>query len=160
MDSFGGLTRKFEQELSRMVEDIGSEEFTPSRFRGLIGGLGSVLAGIGREAITQILEYRDEARASIEIDGIPTAASIAAAQRVLDRQDAVPVITRPMDKPVRAAGKARAVRPARRPEANLDVEALIRATAERIQAQGSAETDRLRDAMRQAIAVLEVAAGS
>lgn len=64
-----------------------------------------------------------------------TAASIAAAHRLLARQDATTEIAPPKDKPVKPVAKARPGRPARRPEANLDVEALIRATAERIQTQ-------------------------
>lgn len=65
----GGLTRKFEQQLSEMVEELGTEEFTAPRFRHLLGGMVSLLAGIGREAITQILEDRDVAHASVEVDG-------------------------------------------------------------------------------------------
>ena len=65
----GGLTRKFEQQLSEMVEELGAEEFTPARFQRVLGSLGSVLAGIGREAIAQIVEDRDLARASITVAG-------------------------------------------------------------------------------------------
>lgn len=65
----GGLTRKFEQELTRIVEKVGAERFTPARFRGLLGDMGSLLAGIGREALTQIVEDRDDPRATVEVDG-------------------------------------------------------------------------------------------
>lgn len=65
----GGLTRKFEQELSQMVGEIGAEEFRPARFRRLLGDMGSLLAGIGREAITQIVEDRDAAHATLEVGG-------------------------------------------------------------------------------------------
>lgn len=103
----------------------------------------------------------DHAKAVAAANGIRiTAASIAAAQRLLSRQDAPTEIAPPKDKPAKAVAKARPGRPARRPEANLDVEALIRATAERIQTQGNVEADRLRDAMRQAIAVLEAVLSS
>jgi len=78
----------------------------------------------------------------------------SACARLLSRRDAPTEIAPPKDKPARA----RPGRPARRPEANLDVEALIRVTAERIQTQGNAEADRLRDGIRKAIAVLQAAA--
>ena len=103
----------------------------------------------------------EHAKAVAAANGIRiTAASIAAAQRLLERQDATTEVAPHKDKPAKAVAKARPGRPARRPEANLDVEALIRATAERIQAQGNVETDRLRSAMRQAIALLEAASSS
>src|SRR5690606_34369767 len=98
----------------------------------------------------------EHAKAVAAANGIRiTAASIAAAQRLLSRQDPTTEIATPKDKPAKAVAKARPGRPARRPEANLDVEALIRATAERIQTQGNVVADRLRDAMQEAIAVLE-----
>lgn len=100
----------------------------------------------------------EHAKAVAAANGIRiTAASIAGAQRLLERQDATTEIAPPKDKPAKAVAKARPGRPARRPEANLDVEALIRATAERIQTQGNVEADRLRDAMLKAIAVLQAA---
>ena len=64
-----GLTRKFEQELSEMVDEVGAEEFTAARFRRLLGDMGSLLAGIGREAITQIVEDRDVAHTSVDVGG-------------------------------------------------------------------------------------------
>jgi len=63
------ISRKFEQELARMVESVGGEAMTPMRFRGLVGELRGLLAGIGRETIEQILQAKDEARPSIEVDG-------------------------------------------------------------------------------------------
>ena len=89
-----------------------------------------------------------------------TAASIAGAQRLLSRQGATTEIAPPKDKPAKAVAKARPGRPARRPEANLDVEALIRATAERIQTQGNVEADRLRDGIRKAIGALQAVLSS
>lgn len=56
------ISRKFEQELARMVESVGGEAMTPMRFRGLVGELRGLLAGIGRETIEQILQAKDEAR--------------------------------------------------------------------------------------------------
>lgn len=41
----------------------------------------------------------------------------------------------------------------------IDTEALIRGVVSRIQSQGSAEADRLRDAVRKAIALLQTAVG-
>lgn len=64
-----GLTRKFERELSGMVEEVGAEEFAPARFRRLLASMGSLLAGIGREAISQIVADRDAPHASVEVDG-------------------------------------------------------------------------------------------
>ncbi len=103
----------------------------------------------------------EHAKAVAAANGIRiTAASIAAAQRLLSRQDATTGIAPPKDKPAKALAKTRPGRPARRPDANLDVEALIRATAERIQTQGSAEVDRLRDGIRKAIGALQAVLSS
>ncbi len=103
----------------------------------------------------------ERAKAVAAANGIRiTAASIAAAQRLLSRQDAPTEIAPPKDKPAKPAAKARPGRPARRPEANLDVEALIRATAERIQNQGNVEADRLRDGIRKAIGALRAVMSS
>jgi len=100
----------------------------------------------------------EHAKAVAAANGIRiTAASIAAAHRLLSRQDATTEIAPPKDKPAKAVAKARPGRPARRPEANLDVEALIRATAERIQTQGNVVADRLRGAIKKAIEVLGAA---
>ncbi|MBX3464018.1 MAG: hypothetical protein KF830_12670 [Planctomycetes bacterium] len=52
-----------------MVESVGGEAMTPMRFRGLVGELRGLLAGIGRDTIEQILQAKDEARPSIEVDG-------------------------------------------------------------------------------------------
>ena len=65
----GGPARKLEQELTRMVEKVSAEEFTPARFPSLPGDMGALLAGIGRGAGTQIVEDRDDPRTSVEIDG-------------------------------------------------------------------------------------------
>lgn len=63
----GAISRKFEQELSRMVESVGREELTQVSFRLMIKGLRGLLAGIGRETIEQILRAKDEARPAVEI---------------------------------------------------------------------------------------------
>ncbi len=64
-----GITRKFEQELGEMVEKLGADELTPFGFRRFLGGMRSLLAGIGRDAITQIVEDRDIRCSSIDVDG-------------------------------------------------------------------------------------------
>ena len=53
------VSRKFEQELGRMVEDLGLEEVTPSRFRAFVGSMKGLLAAIGREALVQAIEATD-----------------------------------------------------------------------------------------------------
>jgi hypothetical protein len=63
------MARKFEQELSRMVESVGREDITPMSFRGLVGGLRGLLAAIGRETLGQILQAKDAARSSIDVAG-------------------------------------------------------------------------------------------
>jgi hypothetical protein len=63
------IARKFEQELSRMVESLGCEDITPMRFRGLLGGLRGLLAAVGRETLERVLQAKDVARSSIEVDG-------------------------------------------------------------------------------------------
>ena len=65
----GRLTRKFEQELGEMVATVGREALTPSLFRDVFSDLKSMLDGIGRDAITQILIDQDEVLASIEVAG-------------------------------------------------------------------------------------------
>lgn len=86
-----------------------------------------------------------------------TAASIAAAQRLLARAaDAEPTQTAP------AKGDVTSSRPARRArgaDPTVDAEALIRGVVAKIQGQGSAEAERMRAAMRKAVAVL-IAAGA
>lgn len=63
------VSRKFEQELGRMVEDLGLEEVTPSRFRAFVGSMKGLLAAIGREALVQAIEATDESRPWVERDG-------------------------------------------------------------------------------------------
>jgi hypothetical protein len=63
------IARKFEQELARMVDEVGREDLTAVNFRGFVSGLRSVLAAIGRETLEQVLQAKDAARASIEVGG-------------------------------------------------------------------------------------------
>lgn len=39
------------------------------RFRGLLGGLRGLLATVGRETLERVLQAKDVARSSIEVDG-------------------------------------------------------------------------------------------
>jgi|JRYL01.1.fsa_nt_gb hypothetical protein len=85
-----------------------------------------------------------------------TAASVAAAERLHSRQDdQVAVPTTPE---LAAKTAARRPRPAA-PAAPVDAEALIRQVADKIQAAGSLEADRLRGAIRKAIELLQAAGG-
>ena len=52
-----------------MVEKLGREEVSPVRFREFLGGMRTLLAAIGREAIVQALEATDKARAFVEVSG-------------------------------------------------------------------------------------------
>lgn len=65
----GDIVRKFEQEITRMVEAVGREDLTAVSFRGFVGDLRSMLAAIGRETLEQMLQAKDEPRSSIEVDG-------------------------------------------------------------------------------------------
>ena len=99
----------------------------------------------------------DDAKSQAQLHGARiTAASVAGAQRLLSRQDGLLAPTPPRTK---AATTTRRAPRSRKSDADLDVEALIRATAGKIEAQGSAVAGRLREAMRKAIAVLEAAVG-
>lgn len=100
----------------------------------------------------------DTAKARAAENGVRiTAASVAAARRLLARQDGGPEPAAPEKK---IAPAARRGRPARRAELNLDVEDLVRATVEKIQARGNAEAEKLREAIRRAVAVLQAAVDS
>src|SRR5436190_15997888 len=64
-----GAVRKFEQGLQQMVEKLGREEVNPVGFREFLGGMRTLLAAIGREAVVQALEATDRARAFVEVSG-------------------------------------------------------------------------------------------
>jgi hypothetical protein len=68
--------------------------------------------------------------------------------------------TRPAAAPALAtpAASTRVRRP-RATDAGVDAEALIRGLVGKLQGQGAADTERLKDAMRKAIAVLQAAVG-
>ena len=62
------IARKFEQELARVVGDVGRQGLTIKRFEGFLGDMNSTLAGIGCETIEQVLKSHDSADSRIEQD--------------------------------------------------------------------------------------------
>ena len=95
----------------------------------------------------------DDAKTRANLRGVKiTAASVSAAQRLLSRMDDAPVAPAPV------APTRRARRVATEP--GLDAEALIRQVVGKLQMRGNAETEKLREAVRKAIAVLQAAVGS
>jgi hypothetical protein len=63
------IARKFERELERMVAELGREDLTPTRLRSFVGGLKSLLAVIGRDALVGALESADTPTPTVERDG-------------------------------------------------------------------------------------------
>jgi hypothetical protein len=63
------IARKFERELERMVAELGREDLTPTRLRSFVGGLKSLLAVIGRDALVGALESADAPSPTAERDG-------------------------------------------------------------------------------------------
>lgn len=107
----------------------------------------------------------DDAKARAAMRGVRiTAASLNGARTLLAKAGGAPDLSTPATEPAAASiptparqRPARRVRPA---EANLDAEALIRQVVGKIQGQGNAEAERLREAIRRAVAVLQAAADS
>lgn len=99
----------------------------------------------------------DDAKARAAMRGVRiTAASINGARNLLaKRETAVP--TEPTAAP--AAERPSRPRRDRAPETAIDAEALIKQVVGKLQAQGNAEAERLRDAMRKAMAMLASAMG-
>jgi hypothetical protein len=99
----------------------------------------------------------NDAKARAAMRGVRiTAASINGARNLLaKRETAVPASASP------APAGERPARPRREraPEPAVDAEALIKQVVGRLQAQGNAEAERLRDAMRKVMAVLASAIG-
>ena len=95
----------------------------------------------------------DDAKAQAAGHGVKiTAASVAAAWRLLSRQDGAP--TPPATKPATTASQ----RPARRAQSigiPFDAEALVRGVIAKVRTQGAAEAERIREAMRKAVAILQ-----
>ena len=97
----------------------------------------------------------DDAKARAAMRGIRiTAASINGARNLLAKRDTAGAAT---DAPARpATTTVRRVRPA---PAEIDAEGLIRQVVGKLQSQGTAEAERLREAMRKAVAVLQATLG-
>jgi hypothetical protein len=97
----------------------------------------------------------DDAKARADLHGVRiTAASLNAARMVLSRMDATRVAATTKGTPAPAA-PTRAPRRQRSSEIPFDAEALLRGVVAKIQGQGNAETERLREGIRKAIATLQ-----
>ncbi len=93
----------------------------------------------------------DDAKARAAMRGVRiTAASINGARNLMAKRETAAATEAP------APPGERPTRPRREraPEPAVDAEALIRQVVGKLQAQGNAEAERLRDAMRKAMAVL------
>jgi hypothetical protein len=88
-----------------------------------------------------------------------TAASVNAAKRLLDPENATAPVAAPAGLNP-APARERCARRVRAAEAPLDANALIQDVVAKIQAQGNAEVERMREAVRKAITALEAAVGS
>ncbi len=98
----------------------------------------------------------DDAKARAALHGVRiTAASIGAARTLLERMDSPSTAMAPAATPP----TTREPRRPRPPDKGVDAEALVRGFVSKLQAHGTAEGDRLREAMRKAIAVLQAAVG-
>ena len=97
----------------------------------------------------------DDAKAQADLHGVRiTAASLNAARTLLSRMD--------KQAPASATTASAPAREPRRPRAAdkaIDAEELVRGFLAKLQGQGNAESERLREAMRKAIAVLQAAVG-
>jgi Asp-tRNA(Asn)/Glu-tRNA(Gln) amidotransferase A subunit family amidase len=98
----------------------------------------------------------DDAKAQASLHGVRiTAASVSAARTLLSRMDGpTPVAPTTTSAPTRAPRRSRAA------EKAVDAETLVRGFVAKLQGQGNAEAERLREAMRKAIAVLQSAVGT
>ncbi len=99
----------------------------------------------------------DDAKARAAMRGVRiTAASINGARNLMaKRETAVPI-----EAPAPAADRPDRPRRERTPEPAVDAEALIKQVVGRLQAQGNAEAERLRNAMRKVVAILQAAIGT
>ena len=88
-----------------------------------------------------------------------TAATVNAAKRLLDPEHATTPVgaAAGLDS---APARERLTRRVRAADAPLDANALIQDVVAKIQAQGNAEVERMREAVRKAISALEAAVGS
>jgi hypothetical protein len=100
----------------------------------------------------------DDAKAQAAMHGVRiTAASVNAAKTLLSRIDAPTAAATPT---LTVPAVPRTPRRPRAAQPPLDAETMIRSLVERMQGQQTAEVERLRDALRQAIAVLQKAVGA
>jgi len=100
----------------------------------------------------------DDAKAQAKLHGVRiTAASLSAAQRLLSRQDDGDGAEAPKARKAPAAAKTGRQRRPRAAGKDVDAEALIKQVVVKIQDAGNAEADRLREAMRKAISVMQAA---
>jgi hypothetical protein len=98
----------------------------------------------------------DDAKARAALQGVRiTAASLTAARKLMARMSNTGSPAAP------AASPARAGRPARdrRGDGAVDAESLVRNLVANLQSHGNAEVERMRDAIRRAIGVLQAAVG-
>jgi hypothetical protein len=102
----------------------------------------------------------DDLKALASQQGIRvTAATVNAAKRLLDPENATtPVVASAALNP--APARERLARRVRAAETPLDANALIQDVVAKIQAQGNAEVERMREAVRKAITALEAAVES
>ena len=88
-----------------------------------------------------------------------TAASLGAARTLLSRMDSPTVATEPAPAAASAPTPARAVRRLRAADQPIDAASMIQQVVSKLQEQGNADADRLRDSIRKAIAILQAAVG-
>ncbi len=95
-----------------------------------------------------------KARAALHGQRI-TAASVGAARALLERMDSplAPAAPAPTSPSTREPRRPRA------PEKAIDAEELVRGFVAKLQSQGNAEAERLREAMRKAVAMPQAAVG-
>jgi hypothetical protein len=99
----------------------------------------------------------DDAKAQAQLRGVRiTAASINAAKTLLAKMDSPPAAA---NEASRETASNSAPRRHRTPDKATDAESLVRGFVAKLQGQGNAEAERLREAMRKAIAVLQTAIG-
>lgn len=102
----------------------------------------------------------DDAKARASLHGSRiTAASLGAARTLLSRMDSPTVVAEPAPAAASAPTPARAVRRPRAADQQLDAASMIQQVVSRLQEQGNADADRLRDSIRKAIAILQAAVG-
>lgn len=99
----------------------------------------------------------DDLKARASMHGIRvTGASVNAAQRLMD-PEAASETQDAESTPVAGKPKARRGRPVRTTKGDVDAEAMLRQVVAKMQAQSGAEAERLRAAIRKAVAVLATA---